>query len=72
MTKEDKSYLNFDVPISKMEYSQDWIDRMAIWDELWTPGKRKFQKTTSDTYPDITKNKALSNILDSWRRLKFL
>ena len=72
MTKEDKSYLNFDVPISKMEYSQDWIDRMAIWDELWSPGARKTQKKSIGTFPTVSKDKTLSNVLESWRNLKFL
>ena len=73
MTKEDQSYLNVNVPTSKMEYGADYQERMAIWDELWSPESKKVlpnNKKVVGNNPNIKNNKALMELLESWKNIK--
>lgn len=73
MTKEDQSYLNVNVPISRMEYGKDYQERMAIWDELWSPESKKVSpkdKNALGTNSNIKNNKALFELLESWKNIK--
>ena len=73
MTKEDQSYLNVNVPTSKMEYGADYQERMAIWDELWSPESKKVlpnNKKAVGTNSNIKNDKALLELLKSWKTIK--
>ena len=71
MNKEDKSYLNVDVPISKMEYGADYQERMAIWDELWSPTKAKvLPKRNTGDFSNIKTDESLINVLQDWKNVK--
>ena len=73
MTKEDKSYLNVDVPISKMEYGADYQERMAIWDELWSPNKAKVlpkRRHSGVLSTTITPDESSMNVLHNWKNMK--
>ena len=73
MTKEDQSYLNVNTPNSKMEYGADYQERMAIWDELWSPESKKVlpnNKKAVGTISNIKNDKALLELLKSWKTIK--
>ena len=73
MTKEDQSYLNVNVPTSKMEYGADYQERMAIWDELWSPESKKVLPNNEKivgTNSNIKHDKALLELLESWKTIK--